>query len=122
MTCSLHKRIYHTDSFALRLYDRMKFKVINYKSSLNRIGSFEKSRKCRITQQHIVRGTRRFIPIIGTLSKKHPVYNGCSVPWGDIMSTVGDILGAVGDVQSSDRVNREALRKNFIAVYSERKI
>ena len=38
------------------------------------------------------------------------------------MSTVGDILGTMGDVQSSDRVNREALRKNFIAVYSERKI
>ena len=24
---------------------------------------------------------------------------GCSVPWGDIMSTVGVILSTVGDVQ-----------------------
>ena len=24
---------------------------------------------------------------------------GCSVPWGDIMSTVGVILGTVGDTQ-----------------------
>ena len=24
---------------------------------------------------------------------------GCSVPWGDIMSTVGDILSTVGGVQ-----------------------
>ena len=23
---------------------------------------------------------------------------GCSVPWGDIMSTVGDILSTVGDI------------------------
>ena len=26
-------------------------------------------------------------------------HRGCSVPWGDIMSTVGVILSTVGDVQ-----------------------
>ena len=26
---------------------------------------------------------------------------GCSVPWGDIMSTVGDIMSTVGDILST---------------------
>ena len=25
-------------------------------------------------------------------------HGGCSVPWGDIMSTVGDIMSTVGDI------------------------